>query len=436
MKSIESSNFEMDLRFYKLGRDITKSNEYILTHINTTAESIENMRNQDDFFYAIGNIKICNSESVKFKKKNIEVLGVYKTDTNQLLLMHSLYLFLSEETVKNYIKYSNTLIITYKNDLFRILFNNRKILNKIQLKDPRHTANIKEKNRFIDQIQFAAMKIYNNSISYFPLIYLKVSHKTEKRFKFFLGTHVNGYLDIDTSFLLNKQSQNINIVEIHANQTNVFQLKNAMKKPESIFTFVLLIHILYYVISFNVFKYTSGLEFIPTIFYDFIFVSPFGYQFFDVDVNDFQEKIVQLLNFGKKVDLLFFSIFLLFVCSYLSIEFIFSTVMFFIIIYYFPFVFDLYSYIIMIFCFSNLLPRIIYFWISENDREIDYNIKSSILMIFLNFLRCFEASYYFLHLYNGIYLTQNDPAIINFTYSWVIIQSSILIYLHYGNKKN
>lgn len=286
-KGNENTKFEMDLKFYKLSRDQLKSNKYILIYINNTDESILDIQNQNDFLYVFGNINIEDSQSIKFKKKFIPVLGVYETKHKRLFLAHSLNKFFREETIRNYVINTNNIKIEYKHDLFSFLFKIKRILNEIKIKEPLSKDNSNAKIQFIDQIQLTAMKVYSYEISFFPLIYLKVEPSDNQKYndffsyafhlmqnkksKYSIDVDVEGYLDADNSFFLSKKYGIVNLFEIRTTQFKKYSFNEKTRTHNIVFGIICITYCVIYLISgFNM-TFTSYFEFLPAVLYDFIY---------------------------------------------------------------------------------------------------------------------------------------------------------------------
>ena len=417
---MESSKFEMDLKFYNLSRDQSKSNKYVLTYINTASENIINIQNQDDFLYVFGNINIRDSKSIKFKRKYISVLGVYNTKSHRIFLAHSLNRFLKNEIISKYVKNPCLHTIDYEHNLFSFLFKIKRIFNEIKCKEPLGSDQKMIKTLFIENIQLAAMKVYSYEESNFPFIYLKVILNNHLYKTFYFDLNAEGYLDTDMSFYLSEKYYNIvSLIEIHTTQINKVACTKATRKYSSFIILFFIIYCAIYLVFGKKVKFSSYFEYFFVILYDFIYVAKENN-----DANHPLAFVTTIIQYSKMIEILFLSTYLLHNFWMFSI-YSFITLA---ILCYFPFGNRIYSFNIMFLCFSNLIPRIIYVIMNETD------IKTSYLMIIFTLVRRVEANLYFTYFLNDIYKEHNDTKIMIYIYFWIIFQCLFLLLIHYAKK--
>lgn len=407
------SNFQMSFKSYQLSRVKEQSNKYILTSIDSMTESILNNENHDnDYFYLFGDIYTEKSENLYIKKGIIPVVGVYKVQTNQILLFHSLGMFLSEKTIKDYVQNEELTAIGYQSELFPLLFKIKRMIDEITFKDPTSEYLIFEKKNFVKNLQKAAFKVHSHVRSYYPLIYFRIKMNEINH------TYIQGYL---------ATSKN-NLIEIYANQIGFISNTNFFKKYLIIFNLIIYICIYYY--SRYIFTFTSYYEYLLSLFYDFLIIYNSKN---DLITFHIFPHLIFILKFSKMIEIFYLTKYLVYKYSLYLSSFFGYAILTLVVLYNFPFGSDAYSILSMILCFSNLIPRILYFSVNDNERHLCWNKKNSWFMIFLTLIRRIEMSYLFLFSQHELCLSENEKFTMSLTFKFILIQCLILLFLHYKN---
>ena len=210
---MSEKRFLLDLIFYQ---KLNESNQIILRSIDSSAHNIINDEDSEDILYVLGKIKF--EDTIRPEERCLSIAGIYKKDSDQLYLAHSLSLFLPNKII-NAISFSERSIIK---DIKLISF-----LSKIELTFQNSTFNLPDpkeeeskKKYFLEVFQIFVENKYPDKINQktFPLIFLELSPTDKKVPKTHYNCQIHGF------FMERFELHNITFIY---NEMNGYQYNNS-----------------------------------------------------------------------------------------------------------------------------------------------------------------------------------------------------------------
>ena len=446
LNSNEKSVFSVQFKYYFQFQN--DENESILMPVNEQNMNDINLSSRDCFLFAVGKLRLKQSKNIGFTQPDQIIAGIYRKDTSEFYMVYFLENYLPESIIKQIENFDNPQLFKNETELSSFLFKMKSIshgfniskqesmitktdiqafklknVNNVTIKNKEENYTYFKRQIILEQLKIFSIQQFGNNIftndTFFPFIYIKMNDNSKMRKKSEICNSFEGFLICS----VNNESNLSNFIELKASEVDEFSFRRNLRNF-AIITFFTSITICILTNKINVerqyqaqFRYFCFFGFdllycnILDLFADeiSIFTNSFSSVLYLICIG---RKYMSIENFKKPLDTF-------------NISFAYLKQFFFVLIQFVLFLIplakvneklDSSSNIMILYLSICLIPQIIFNYFIPLR-----NIKNTIYMFLVMYIRFYEISYYFLHFQN------KSISLIIFAFILIFFQSLIFI---------